>query len=122
MDGVAFRSGRWLGWYRQDGKEHRQEIDLSFDEGSMTGIGHDEIGPFVIAGSYESDELTLHWLKTYVGRHTVIYSGLLRDPGIVGTWIIPAERGGLFGRRLLTDPLTDVFELTFVGERGMRAS
>jgi hypothetical protein len=71
------------------------DLRLEFADGRITGDGADSVGVFVIAGGYNSAGGDCHWVKTYVGRHAVSYTGFREGKGIWGTWDIPqAWRGG----------------------------
>lgn len=71
------------------------DLNLSFANGQMTGDGNDDVGQFVINGSYNSEALECHWSKTYPGSHVVHYRGFREGKGIWGTWeITPECRGG----------------------------
>ena len=84
-----FPSGEWIGYYRHDGTNYRQEMHLSFTAGRMSGAGEDSIGPFVIRGSYDPDSKEAWWTKTYLGAHSVLYKGYREIKGIWGMWEIP---------------------------------
>jgi hypothetical protein len=66
---------------------HEMELELSFCEGKMTGEGRDKIGAFVIVGTYSVEDGKATFDKTYVGRHTILYSGFNEGKGIWGTWL-----------------------------------
>ena len=70
------------------------DLILEFRGGIISGEGSDGIGPFVIDGNYSESTLECSWIKTYVGRHSVSYSGYREGKGIWGTWIILHTRGG----------------------------
>lgn len=101
---VRFKSGLWRGSYRQYGSDHPQALDVTFDSGVMIGTGGDGIGIFLIAGRYDEEAGDARWLKHYIGRHTVSYSGSLVGTTISGTWtlVTPLER------------LTGAFSLAYV--------
>jgi hypothetical protein len=97
MDDDLFPSGPWTGFYNFTGPEDRRRMDLhlTFDHGRMTGDGADDIGPFVIAGSYNVSTRDCDWVKTYPGSHSVHYQGCRDGAGIWGTWEIPPfSKGG----------------------------
>ena len=70
------------------------DLILEFRGGIISGEGSDGIGPFVIDGNYSESTLECSWIKTYVGRHSVSYSGYREGKGIWGTWNIVQTRGG----------------------------
>ncbi len=93
----GFPSGPWTGFYTEPRMRHtfhRQMLDLTFVRGRMTGRGQDDIGIFVISGSYELDTRKVWWTKTYVGRHSVYYSGVQSGRTIQGDWSLEGFRGG----------------------------
>ena len=97
MSDSDFPSGPWAGFYTYavvPGK-FRTDLILSFESGRMTGEGNDSIGPFIIAGSYDTASKECCWTKTYVGAHDVFYKGFREGKGIWGTWEIRSvHRGG----------------------------
>jgi hypothetical protein len=68
-------------------------FELHFADGRVSGRGTDVVGPFTIAGEYETATGKVAWVKQYVGRHRVFYAGHPDGEGsILGTWTI--EMGG----------------------------
>jgi hypothetical protein len=98
VDDDLFPSGEWTGFYNYTGPEdrHRMDLRLDFAHGRMTGNGADNVGPFVIRGSYDNGTKECSWVKTYPGSHDVRYSGCGEAVGIWGTWTIPAFCKGGF--------------------------
>jgi hypothetical protein len=96
MSSELFPSGQWVGYYMYPGHSRRYMMDLilEFNNGRITGEGHDGIGPFVILGFFSMDTKECSWDKTYVARHTVKYAGFREQKGIWGTWAIPPAKGG----------------------------
>ena len=97
MDDDLFPSGPWTGFYNYTGPEdrHRMDLHLDFANGRMTGDGTDNIGHFLIQGSYDPPSRDCAWVKTYPGSHHVIYRGCRDGVGIWGSWEIPPfSRGG----------------------------
>lgn len=89
MSENLFPSGPWVGFYNYSPKDkHRMELDLSFADGSVSGTGSDDVGPFVIKGGYDSSSLECSWIKTYAGLHAVFYRGFREGKGIWGAWDI----------------------------------
>jgi hypothetical protein len=84
----GFASGPWTGYYLySDPRDlHRMELDLHFEDGRVSGAGADDVGAFSIRGSYESDSQKVWWRKSYLGAHTVSYSGVLDGGRIYGGW------------------------------------
>jgi hypothetical protein len=98
----GFKSGRWLGSYHQFEMDHPQILDVGFESGEMVGAGADEIGPFLIAGRYNETTAAADWLKHYIGRHTVVYSGRLTGATLSGQWTLRDDRSLLNGSFSLT--------------------
>jgi len=71
------------------------DLHLDFSNGRMSGGGNDDVGRFAVQGHYEAKGGECTFKKTYVGAHTVFYSGFGEEKGIWGTWHIgPLFRGG----------------------------
>ncbi len=97
MDDDLFPSGPWTGFYHYTGPEdrYRMDLQLEFSAGVMTGAGSDNIGYFLIDGSYDPVTKECHWIKSYPKSHDVLYRGFREGVGIWGTWEIPPGcRGG----------------------------
>lgn len=97
---ARFPSGPWVGFFldaRIPGK-HRMELRLTFQGGSMSGMGRDWVGDFVVRGRYSTDDGKCHFNKGYIARHTILYNGFNEGKGIWGTWELTHEgltfRGG----------------------------
>ena len=91
-----FPSGPWIGFYTYASPQdkHRQDFQLSFENGRMDGSGSDDIGFFILRGTYNEDSLEAKWLKTYPGSHDVDYRGFREGKGIYGQWTIGGSSGG----------------------------
>lgn len=70
------------------------DLILEFKDGRITGEGSDGIGLFVIAGHYSESSLECSWVKSYVGKHSVHYTGYREGKGIWGTWTLEVISGG----------------------------
>lgn len=85
-----YPSGRWRGYWEQDGvgRQTMRDLFLHFDSGKITGKGHDVVGVFVFEGTYDHQgHVTL--IKHYLGQHDVAYSGRYDGEGtIYGQWSI----------------------------------
>jgi hypothetical protein len=95
-----FPSGVWKGFYLQywmPGR-HATDMDLTFEDGRLTGSGSDRVGQFTIDGTYDLATGQCRWVKQYVGRHSIEYSGLNEGRGIWGVWELP-QLGGLLKDR-----------------------
>lgn len=98
MSAELFPSGQWVGFYIYSSRSKRYLMDLilEFDNGRITGEGHDGIGAFIILGTFNTESKECAWDKTYVGRHTVKYAGFRESKGIWGTWHIDRLSTGGF--------------------------
>jgi hypothetical protein len=96
MSDREFPSGPWTGFYtyRFHPSKYRTDMVLTFAQGRMTGEGQDNVGPFVVAGSYDTVSKECTWTKTYVAAHDVFYTGFREGKGIWGNWEIRGVRGG----------------------------
>lgn len=85
-------SGRWHGFYEQDGLRYPQTVQLELADGVIRGDGVDGIGAFSIRGEYrrERGEVRMGWIKTYERAHSVLYLGVLRGTTLSGTWSLDA--------------------------------
>jgi hypothetical protein len=92
-----FPSGEWTGFFLQPilpGK-HRMELFLTFRDASIRGEGRDRVGRFTIKGRYQLEDGRCWWTKTYIGKHSLAYTGYNEGKGIWGTWDQgPLWRGG----------------------------
>lgn len=90
-------SGRWVGFYDypHDRRRHRMDLRLEITTGRISGTGIDPVGRFVISGRVHEDR-RVNWVKTYLGRHDVLYEGFADHNGIWGTWEIPPWTTGGF--------------------------
>jgi hypothetical protein len=99
MPDKDFPSGLWTGYYQyQNGVRGQQDLRLSFAHGRMSGTGADEVGQFIVEGSYSNDTKEAQWLKSYPCGHAIEYRGFREGPveGIWGTWKISANWHGGF--------------------------
>jgi hypothetical protein len=71
-------------------------LGLTFAKGTITGEGHDDVGPFVIRGKYDGKSAECHWTKSYVAKHDVFYKGFQEGKGILGGWEIGTKFHGGF--------------------------
>ena len=96
MDSKGFPSGEWVGFYTYSGRtrKHRMDLILDFNNGRISGEGMDDIGEFLITGTYSPKTMECSWSKDYIGRHTVFYDGYGENKGIWGTWKIYIDTGG----------------------------
>jgi hypothetical protein len=100
-----FPSGSWDGFWHQNGhgRQSMTGFELQFKKtGLITGKGIDIIGPFIIDGTFEKAKGQVTWIKRYLGKHTVYYSGLPDGEGcIAGTWKINGDYSVLEGSFLI---------------------
>lgn len=94
-----FPSGEWVGYWLEPfhggGPERfRQDMALTFHQGLLTGAGDDSVGPFRIAGRYDTESKEVWWTKQYLGAHSVYYRGFREIRGIWGTWDLDGWGGG----------------------------
>ena len=92
-----FPSGKWAGFWTQTQPvraKPKQEMILTFKQGTVTGEGRDMVGQFLIRGRYSTADGKCHWTKRYVGKHDVFYEGFNEGKGIWGTWKIDLNHGG----------------------------
>jgi hypothetical protein len=73
------------------------KLTLAFAaNGAIDGDGIDDIATFVITGRFDVPTGAASWTKTYVGMHTVEYSGLYCRNAICGDWILMGNSGGFW--------------------------
>jgi len=96
MSNPNYPSGQWVGFftYSDSSQRHLMDLLLSFRNGVITGQGADGIGYFSITGSYNATAGECDWVKTYLGRHSVAYTGFREGKGIWGTWTLDDLKGG----------------------------
>jgi len=90
MSDHPFPSGQWVGFYTNAGslRQYLMDLMLEFKNGVMTGEGADGIGFFMVSGNYSEQNGECGWVKQYVGRHAVDYTGYREGKGIWGNWIL----------------------------------
>lgn len=94
MAAEIYPSGAWRGFYSYaQGDRHHMQLDLLFSGGILAGDGVDDIGSFIINGSYDSLSGACRWTKIYIGSHDVAYSGARDGNGIAGTWQLGSGQG-----------------------------
>ena len=64
------------------------DLQITFSSGYLQGDGNDDVGAFAIRGDYNASSLECNWIKTYLGRHSVLYHGYREGKGIWGRWEI----------------------------------
>ena len=94
MAGEIYPSGAWRGFYSYGmGDRHPMQLDLLFSHGILAGDGLDDVGSFLVNGSYDRDSGVCRWIKTYIGKHDVTYTGARDGNGIAGRWQLRLARG-----------------------------
>ena len=92
-------SGAWSGYYLYEfspGK-HRMRMSLAFSaDGTISGDGIDDVGPFTIRGVFDCATNAASWTKAYIGMHSVEYRGLYDLRSICGTWTLVQFSGGFW--------------------------
>lgn len=94
-----YPSGRWDGFWVQGlwGRQSMTPFTLRFAAGRVTGDGRDMVGPFTFSGTYDEATGKVVMVKSYPGRHTVLYVGQPDGEGsIQGTWSIERDNTGSF--------------------------
>ena len=83
-------SGQWNGFYLENYQPRRgwMQLYLTFADGKIKGEGTDYVGPWTATGSYDLNSGLCTWVKQYVGKHQVAYSGKVGEQGIIGQWEI----------------------------------
>lgn len=110
-------TGEWNGFYLENHQPKRgwMHLYMSFTDGKIKGEGTDYVGPWVANGEYDLSSGICSWVKQYLGKHTVTYSGLISDKGIAGQWQISFISGEfhiwpkgmtMFDEHYLTEDLT----------------
>ena len=96
MESALFPSGEWVGYYNYAAGGPRSQMDIrfTFSNGRIAADGCDDVGEFVLGGSYDEATGECHWTKHYVGRHDVSYVGFREGKGIWGTWKLDGITGG----------------------------
>ena len=92
-------SGPWAGYYLygNSGIKHRMRLQLTFSrDGKIDGDGIDDIASFVIQGQFDFATCQVRWAKTYLGMHTVEYSGVYCQRAICGDWTLMRATGGFW--------------------------
>lgn len=92
-------SGPWAGYYlyAHSGLKHHMRLNLRFAmDGSIHGEGVDDVARFVIEGRFDVAMSVARWTKSYVGMHSVEYSGIYCQRVICGDWTLGRATGGFW--------------------------
>lgn len=95
FDAEYLSNAIWIGHYLQDGKQERMVFKY-FEakiNGEIKGKGKDVVGLFVIRGFADAGGRA-QFTKTYIGAHSVLYTGTLMGNQINGTWKVAGISGG----------------------------
>lgn len=108
---VNLPGGGWDGFWKHPLEDGRMRVvdtwvRIRFQDGAMVGVGDDEVGDYVIEGTYDSEEQTCHWTKKYVdpqtiklheGRFVMISRGFQKGHiAMEGTWRTGEDIAGTF--------------------------
>jgi hypothetical protein len=101
--------GSWFGWYVQSGAKVAMACYLEQHRDIVRGWGGDQNGVFGIHGSVSRLDGRVAWIKTYLGRHSIRYSGVLHAVGEMrGLWFISYDLVNAWELRQLNEaPLDD---------------
>jgi hypothetical protein len=78
------------------GRQPMRDLVLTFDGGTVQGLGRDVIGRFTFEGTYD-DRGNIRMVKQYLGKHQVLYEGTYDGEGtIFGRWSIGPLVSGPF--------------------------
>lgn len=88
-------SGEWNGFYleKHQPKKGWMHLFMTFEEGEIKAEGTDYVGPWVAQGKYDLETGDCRWVKQYLKKHQVHYSGTVSANGIMGRWTIPPLSG-----------------------------
>lgn len=83
-------TGEWNGFYLENHQPRRgwMHLYMTFADGKIKGEGTDYVGPWISSGEYDLETGLCSWVKQYVGKHQVVYSGKIGENGIMGQWEI----------------------------------
>ena len=92
-------SGSWSGYYvyGDAAEKHRMRLRLSFSpNGTISGVGDDDVAPFTIRGIFDRSANCANWTKAYIGMHTIDYRGWYDGRSICGNWVLVPVSGGFW--------------------------
>ena len=94
---TLFPSGKWLGYWDQQGvgRQEMHDLTLTFESGRVEGAGWDCVGKFRLEGEIDpTREVPVYLVKRYLDRHIVVYVGQHDGEGtIFGSWTLELDRG-----------------------------
>jgi hypothetical protein len=89
-----FPSGDWGGFLVLEGTRWPMELQFYFSGGRLKGQGVDEWGPFLLQGTYRTQDGRTSWIKRYIRAHAVQYAGLAEEGrGMQGYWAMETQFG-----------------------------
>ncbi len=83
------------GWWEQlgYGRKPMTNLFIEFANGQLVGSGDDMVGPFVLNGHVQGDQVVIR--KQYLGQHAIDYHGTYNGEGVYfGDWRISGYVGG----------------------------
>ena len=89
------------GWWEQSGygRQPMTNLIIEFTNGQLDGSGDDIVGPFVLSGHIQGDQIVIH--KQYLGQHTIDYHGTSDGEGVYfGDWTSCGHVGGKWSIRV----------------------
>eukprot|EP00742_Colponemidia_sp_Colp-10_P004489 GILJ01004792.1.p1 GENE.GILJ01004792.1~~GILJ01004792.1.p1 ORF type:complete len:592 (-),score=28.53 GILJ01004792.1:118-1806(-) len=87
----SFPSGVWVGYFLHGPNRYNLRMKLDFENGFVTGRGHDRDGPYLLNGHYNDESLKIVLTKRYVEPRFGVYEyqgtrGTRLGQGIRGNW------------------------------------
>ena len=100
------------GWWEQAGfgRQPMNNLVIQFSSGELSGSGDDIVGPFVLSGRIEDDQILIR--KQYLGQHSIDYQGTTHGEGVYfGDWSMHGFVGGKWSihfRSVADDAATEI--------------
>jgi hypothetical protein len=87
--------GWWTGWFGQAGTKTAMGCHIALAGNRLSGFGADSVGVFAIVGLMSVVDRRVAWTKSYVGRHAIRYTGVIKSTETLeGLWFLgPGEMG-----------------------------
>ena len=98
-----FPSGKWTGHWDQNGfgRQNMHDLEFTFNGTRFSGSGHDVVGQFTMTGQVLDDQ-KVEIVKSYEGRHSVVYLGSHDGEGIIaGAWALWGDEGSFAMRPMV---------------------
>lgn len=115
----AYPSGRWQGFWEQDGygRQWMEDLELHFHLSDVDGEGSDIVGHFTILGRYDNAGCVA-FTKRYTGKHDVLYRGQYDGEGtIYGEWKLGELFRGPFALRFANQQASENAPIFDIGEK-----